>query len=332
MTALANFRHMAKGGESREQVHANLPDTTNNTPGVSATTLFAFQSYFDDTLLQQALLQQSKNEPIVNSVKPALGVATPMVKTNVGGYAIGLHPSSQTPVAVLPLVGGQTSSPQPIILKPGQVYRPQGRPGNKPGHFSAVNWGIPFGWLGGGVATLYIFSSPDADVDWSGNPEIIFHRQRMKIVAPADLGVTVANAPKNWPLRFPWTQAVRGADNVDQKGQAIIGVEPTRVLMTLRLGNLAAASRMRILAQESNDFGLSSSGGLIAAETVFQDYVWGAYTVNGGGGNLGTNYPVVEPSGPWYRLAADDGGIQLIDMSGGALANAYVDVVRYGRL
>lgn len=327
MTALANFRHMAKGGESHEETHARLPDT--NKPGVSATTLFPFQSYFDDALLEQALLQQSKNEPIVNSVKPALGAATPMVKTNVGGYAIGLHPSSQTPVAVLPLVGGQASSPQPVILKPGQIYRPHGRPGNKPGHFSAVNWGIPFGWLGGGVATLYIFSSPDADVAWAGNPEIIFHRQRMQIVAPAALP---ADAPKNWPLRFPWTQAVRGADNVDQKGQAIVGVEPTRVLMTLRLGNLAAAARMRILTQESNDFGLNSSGGIIAAETIFQDYQWGSYTVNGGAGNLGTNFPVVEPSGPWYRLAADDGGVQLVDMSGGALTNAFVDVVRYGRL
>lgn len=328
MTALANFRHLARGGQPTEQKHTILPDTDQ--PGVSSTVLFPYQSYFDTVLLQQALLLQSKNEPIVNSLTPAVGtVATPMVKTNVGGYTFGLHPSSQTPVAVQPLVGGQPSSPQPIILKPGQIYRPHGRPHAKNGNFSALNWGIPFGWLGGGVATLYIFPSPDADCAWPGNPEIVFHRQRMRIVAPAALP---ANAPKNWPMRFPWTQALRGASSVDQSGQAVIGVEPTRVLMTLRLASLAAPATMRIIIHESNEFGLDGAGAVIPAEAVFQNFIWGTYVANGGAGNLATNYPVVEPAGPWYRLSADDGGITLVDMSASTLTSAYVDVTRFGRL
>lgn len=330
MTALANFRQHARGdGNPSEKDWSVLPDT--HQPGVSVTQLFPFQSYYDDALLEHALLQQSKNEPIVNSLSPALGAGavTKMITSNVAGYCLGLHPSSQLPVAVQPLVGGQPASPQPVILKPGQIFRPHGRPYGKKGNFSGVNWGVPFGWLGGGIATLYIFPSPDADVAWPGNPEIIFHRQRMQIVAPAALP---ANAPKNWPLRFPWTQAARGATPIDQSGMATIGLEPTRVLMSLRLGSLAAASRMRILMQETNDFDLDSSGAVIATPVRFQDYVWGTYTANGGAGNLGTNYPVVEPPGPWYRIEADDGGIQLVDMSASTLTGAFVDVERFGRL
>lgn len=333
MTALANFRHLARGGEPVEEKHSVLPDT--NQPGTSVTILFPYQSYFDDTLLEKALLLQSKNSPIVDSKTPVTGtVATPMVTTNVGGYAFGLHPSSQTPVAVLPLVGGQPSSPAPIILKPGQIYRPHGRPGNQNGSFSGLNWGIPFGWLGGGMATLYVFSSPDSDVAWPGNAEVIFHRQRMKVYDPADLGPTVVNAPYNWPLRFPWTQALRGASSIPQNGAAIISIsEPTRVVMSLRLGSLAVATRMRILMQRTNDFDLDGAGAVINTPVRFQDYVWGTYAANGGAGNLGTNYPVVEIAGPAYRIAADDGGVVLVDMGGAsAIGGEYVDVVRYGKI
>jgi hypothetical protein len=327
MTALASFRHLARGGQPVEQKHSTLPDTDQ--PGVSVTALFPFQSYYDTALLEKALLQQSKNEPIVNSLTPALGAVTPMIKTNVGGYTFGLHPSSQTPVAVLPLVGGQPSSPQPIVVKPGQIIRPHGRPHAGNGNFSALQWGIPFGWLGGGMATLYIFPSPDADAAWPSSPEIIFHRQRMQILAPAALPVA---APKNWPTRFPWTQALRGASSVDQSGQAVIAIEPTRVLMTLRLTALAAASRMRILMHETNDFGLDANGAVIPGEAIWQDYTWGTYTALAGP-NFVTAYPVVEPAGPWYRIAADDGGISLADVSAaGGLTNAYVDVERLGRL
>jgi hypothetical protein len=71
---------------------------------------------------------------------------------------------------------------------------------------------------------------------------------------------------------------------------------------------------------------------VILTPARFQNYTWGSYAVNGGAGNLGTNFPVVEPPGPWYRLAADDGGVQLVDQSGGSLTGAFVDVTRYGRL
>jgi len=318
--AFANFSKLARGELGVPQRHTILPDTTS--PGVSITQLFKYQSYYDDALLQNAILIQSQNEPIVGST---------LQKSNVAGYCFGLHPSSQCPIAVQPTVGGQGASPQAVILRPGQIYRPHGKPGEGSGNFSGLNWGIPFGWLGGGVATLYVFPSPDADAAWPGNAEVLFHRQRMQIV-----GLPLpANAPKNWPLRFPWTQAARGPLPISQAGAAIISVsEPTRIEMSLRLPSLGAPANMRFIFQGTNDLDLDSLGNVILTPNRFVDYIWGTYAANGGVGNLSVNFPVKELTGEVPRLAADDGGVQLFDLDAGAtgITGAFVDVARYGKI
>lgn len=320
MTAAVHFPRPTRAGASVVRAYDQLPDTKS--PGVAITNLFKYQSYYDSTLLQNALLLQAQNEPIVGSTAQ---------KANIGGYAFGLHPSSQTPVAIQPIIGGQGASPQTVILHPGQLYRPHGRPNGEPGNFSGFNWGLPFGWLGGGVATLYVFPSPDADAAWPGNAEVLFHRQRIAIKQPADLAGLGA-APKNWPLRFPWTQAV-GAAGQTQAGAAIVSVaEPTRVLLSLRSNALAAASDMRVVWQADNDFDLDSTGAVILTTPRFITTTWGTYAANGGGGNLGTNFPVMELTGEIERIAADDGGVVFVDMSGGNLTGLFVDVARYGRL
>ena len=89
---------------------------------------------------------------------------------------------------------------------------------------------------------------------------------------------------------------------------------------------------MRILFQSDNDFDLDSAGAVIAAGVRFVDFTWPSYVVTGGTGNIGNGFPVFELTGPASRLAADTGGVQLVDMSGGTLASQYVDVVRYGRI
>ena len=152
----------------------------------------------------------------------------------------------------------------------------------------------------------------------------------MVITAPAGLAALAA-ARKNWPLRFPWTQAVQGANLVLQGGQANIAVEPTKTLMMLRLATLAAPATMRIALHETNDYNLDSAGAVIATETVCYDYTWGTWAGSGGGGNLATQYKTDFMPNPMVRLAADDGGMVLVDMTG-TLAGQYVDIVRYGRL
>jgi hypothetical protein len=324
-SAYANFKALARGiGQPVVREEQILPDTSS--PGVSITAVFGFQSYFDTTLLETAILEQAANQPIVDNE------VAPQIQANIPGYTFGLHPSSQTPIAIQPLVGGQPASPQAIILRPGQIYRPHGRPWGKAGNFSGFRWGLPFGWLGGGMATLYVFPSPDADAAWPGNAEVIFHRQTMQIADPAALP---ANAPFNWPMRFPWPHAFRtaGTAAVDQTGAPTVAIsEPTRVIWSLQLDALAAPAETRALIQASNDFDLDAAGLPIATPVRFVDYTWGTYA-QFGAGNLGTAFPVFQAPPELVRIAADDGGVQLVDISvGGDLVGVFVDVVRYGKI
>ena len=294
-----------------------VPETRAPVQTIAQT--FAFQSYFDSTLLETAILPQTPNNPIVD-----------VRNKEVTGYALGLTPWSQTPIAVQFMVGGQPSSSAPITIKPGEIVRPYGLPaGESRSAFSGFKFGLPFGWLGGGLASLVVFSSPDSDVLWPGNPEIIFHRTRMRIVAP---GAIPANARKNWPMRFPWTQAI-GNTGLKQDGAPNIAIEPTYTAMSLRTPVLAAPADMRILIQASDPFDRDSAGVPVLSPVRFVDYTWGSFLATGGAGNLGTNYPVDFMPPNALRLAADDGGICLVDMSpGGVLAGLEVDIVRYGRL
>lgn len=315
---LREYSAVARGAAPREQ-NVLIPGISS--PAQQLSKLFAYQSYFDSTLLERAILTQTRNEPIV---------ASTAAEEQIPGYAIGLHPSSQTPVAIQFKIGAQKSSSQAIILKPGQVVRPYGLPkGVSDGSFSGFVWGLPFGWLGGGQATILVFQTPDADVAWPGDSEVIFHRQRMQILAQAALP---AAAPKNWPLRFPWLQAIRGTDSVSQQGDALISVaRPTRVIMRLRVSTLAAAATMRIIFHETNDFDLDEDGAVIANQVGFIDQTWDLFASAGAAGNLATQYPYIEIDDIISRLAADNGGIQLMAMDA-ALNSLYVDVVRYGRL
>lgn len=330
MTAFANFR-AAAAGQPIIKTHGILPDTKS--PGVQLTNLFKYQSYYDSTLLEAAMLEQSLNEPIVRST---------LRRENVGGYSFGLHPSSQTLIAIQPILGGQKESPQAVVLRPGQIYRPNGRPTDEPGFFSGFNWGLPFGWLGGGLATLYVFPSADADVAWPGNAEILFHRQRMLVYGPSNAasipgGVGTGRAPYNWPLRFPWPNAVRGATQLSQRGSPSVSIsDPTRIMMSLRTPALANPVSMRIYFQSTNDLDLDSAGAPILTQVRFIDYVWGSYAApNAALGvnapNFVTQFPVAELTGEICRLAADDGGILLWDDSD-TLTGLFVDIARYGKV
>lgn len=315
--SVAAFSSAAKS-ESIADTKPVIPETLG--PAQQVSRVLPFQSYFSDTLLQQALQPQRRNDPIV---------ATTAREEQIPGYSIGLHPSSQTPIALQFKIGGKFSSAAPLVLKPGQVARPLGSPrGVANTQFSGFVWGIPFGWLGGGLATLVVNPSSDADMAWAGNPEVIFHRQRMLIAAPA--GVPTS-APLNWPTRFPWSQARSGAlaSPVLQTGDPLIAVEPTRVLMRLRLNTLVNPADMRLLFQGTNDFDLDAAGAVVASPVGFIDVTWGSFVSSGA--NMTVQYPYMDITGLPSRLAADDGGVQLVDLTG-TLADNYVDVVRYGRL
>lgn len=287
---------------------------------------FTWQSYFDSTLLQNAVLSQPANTTIVSPVE-----------NQFPGYAIGLHPSSQTAISVIVKGFGTTGNSSIYTLVPGQIITPFG--GNK---FRSFRWGLPFGWLGGGMANLLVLQNPYEPEMFSARPEIPYHRARFQVLQPATLLATggTNNAPLNWPGRFPWINAAISISGqvVPQAGNPSVSPEPTRILMTLRgVASLATPTPMRAIIQASDEFGLDA-GGVAGATTLtnspFQEIVWPAWNSIGTNGNLAAQNPVLEfdTTSPLVRLAADSAGVVFVDDSGaGVLANAFVDVVRYGR-
>lgn len=289
-------------------------------PAIELVEKFAYQSYFDTTLGAAALLRQPPNEQIVPST---------LAKADVAGYAVGLHPSSQTPVAVRFLGGEQQGSSATFRLKPGQVLRPFGSPG-APGKFSGFEWGLPFGWLGGGNAMLVVFRTSDSSVDWIDRSEIVFHRTRIPILAKADVP-TAAALVKNWPTRFPWPHATRGADALTQRGSPVLSVNPTRCAMTLRAANLAASETMRVYLIGGDEWAEDSAGDIdLSAVPPAFDVVWSIWA-SVASANYATQYQTQFTPAEIFRFGANDGGVVFVDVTGG-LAGSYVDVVRYGVL
>lgn len=320
MNSTKSLRHYndIATSQSAPRAQSILPEVS--APCQQVTKIFPYQSYYDDTLLQTAVLSQPPNQPIIQST---------LATQAIPGYAIGLSPDSDTPVAIRFNLGAQTSSSQTIILAPGQVVRPFGIPvGADRGAFSGFDWGLPFGWLGGGVATLLVFSTPDSDVAWPGQPEIVFQRQRMIVSDQASLP---AAAPFNWPLRFPWQHMFNST--IQQYGQPQFSITPSRVMMRLRLNTLAAPATMRMLFQGSNEFDIGATGTGTPSTTPVSYFpiTWGSFAASGGAGDLATQYPVEQLEDSFIRLGCDNGGVSLVS-SDAALIGQYVDVVRYGRL
>lgn len=292
-------------------------------PAVELTTKFAYQSYFDSTLGAAAIQRQAPNQQIVEST---------LESSDLSGYAVGLHPSSQTPVAISFRGGQQQGSSATFRLKPGEVIRPFGSPHGASGKFSGFDYGLPYGWLGGGNVLLVVFRTADATVDWLDRSEIIFHRVRLPILAPASVPAAAA-LPFNWPSRFPWPKAVRGANALTQAGAPILSVNPTRIAMTLRVASLTASETMRMYFIGSDEWSEDSSGNIdLAAVPPAYDVVWGTWA-SLASANYATQYQTQFLPPEAYRFSANEGAMLLVDQSGGGgLTGAYVDVVRYGVL
>lgn len=291
-------------------------------PVVQVAARFPFQSYFDSVLLERAILTQKQGEPIVSSTKQTVSVS---------GYALALHPSSKAPVAVRFAKGGQQGDSTTYVLKPGQILRPVGFTGQDQ-RFSGFDYGLPFGWLGGGPVTLLVLRSPDAEALFIDRTEIIFQRQRVKILAPADVPDTadLTTFPFNWPVSFPWAHAYSG-DFPQQGKQPLLSVSPTRVALSLA-AELADPATMRLYFSGTNDFGLDKDSVADLTDVRAVDIIWGTWSyLPSPTMPIQAQYQFLPPEG--FVLSANDGALILVDASGtGALAGKYVDIVRYGVL
>jgi hypothetical protein len=273
--------------------------------------IFPIQSFFDNAALSQALLVQSRGNGVVVADK----------QPNVKGSFVGLSPDSQTPVAFRPLSVDKTVGAQTIILVPGQVIR------------IAVNgfeWGLPYGWLGGGLANLIVANNEDPFINWPQvKTEVLLHRFRAQIQADgASAGLTYT---ASMPNRFPWPSAQRsGTTATSQAGQPIIAPELTRVALRLRVNNLAATADMRIVFKATDDFDTGSDG--LTPGTADFSYVNVTFP-QADPGALSLSFPVVEANLP-ARLGGDVSTIALVDLTGASalLASKFVDILRYGKI
>lgn len=270
---------------------------------------FLFQSYFDSTDEKNALLVQATNDMIVASTKKA---------SQGRGYAVGVAGFSDTPVAFR--FNGSERESSVLFCRPGQVLRP--------GRFDSFEYGLPFGWLGGGHALIYVAHEEDVALDLGATKqEIIFHRTRVQIEASA---ADLPALKRNWPLHFPWTRAARGTAPSDQSGSPIIRVYPTRALMRLR-SEIVVNKVVQLVFRGSREFDEASDGTftLTDATTTFVEVSFAASTDP-------TTAPALFPTATipedFLHLACDEGGLTLLGLGDAALTAVEVDIVRFGRI
>lgn len=307
-------------------VQALKSDVSHKGSIVQINDLFALQSFFDatpETLTPQgqAVLVQPKNEAIVPSTfKP----------TQQRGYALGLAPWSETPVAVEFILGPQGKA-STIILKPGQIVRPQGVD-----EFTGFNYGIPTGWLGGGASSLCVFKTREADVKWNGiQSEIIFHRYTTTILEGVGAGIALTPPTYvNLPTRFPWiknNRFVSGTLSEAQNGQGAISIsEVTKMLLRLNYdGDISAGNAASVVFWGTDPFGIGADG-LTAnsADQYFQDIYFPDNTVV----PVGNRSPIVSLSKEFGSIPANQWGFAIYAPAGSPLVGKTVNVVRYGRL
>jgi hypothetical protein len=284
--------------------------------------LFQYQSFFDSTALEQAILTQPQGEAIISSTGR---------DEEIGGYSVTLHPRSETPVAIRFKASSKEGNSYPIILTPGQSIRPFGTRA-----FQGFRWGLPFGWLGGGLATIVVTQDKDLETHFKAEPrEMIFHRTRMLVRASA-FDFTAFVVPPNWPTRFPWAGAIRaGVSPINQAGASMLSVQPTRTQLRFRQAAQALPCTVRFIFYGSNAFDLNSVGVIDATALAYEEV--GVPSIAAAGLNGAAQYPTVEvQSGLLASLGAElaiGGGVAAISMGdGGNIDNTYVDVVRYGTL
>jgi hypothetical protein len=207
---------------------------------------FAFQSSLAVGAGGEArsISDQKMNEAVVAATRQV---------AHSSGYHLGLHPCSEVPVAVKFTGRGETAA---VILKPGETI--------SPGAFDGFEWGLPFGWLGGGHALLYVVHRENSRIEWPAiQREVVIQRVALPVGA-----LTYDEA--NWPSRFPWPNAKRGANAIPQSAKSILSIQPTRVFARYN-GTVGAADLVIGLTFTSDD--LFGTDGVYATITFPANHV-----------------------------------------------------------
>jgi hypothetical protein len=267
-------------------------------------TSYQFQSYFDSALLHTAIQLQSPGDAIVASTKQF---------SQSKGYGIAVHPQADCPMAFR--FRGGSADGATLIVCPGQVFYP--------GSFDTFEYGLPFGWLGGGSALFYILHHPEARVDFSGagRAPIVCHRARFIIE-----GAFPGTVSRNWPRTFPWPAAAMGAGPAPQDGAPLIDFEPEIAIMRLR-SSIANPATLTFQWHGVDDLDLTGANPPVLTLTDYTDTDISFPAVPAGSGG----FPFVTMPPEIHRLGCSTGGLNIIDPTT-ALNGVYIDIVRYCRL
>lgn len=293
------------------------------------TKVFPFQSYFDASFEAltpnpgSALLPQPPNSGIIQS--------TLQDKNQSEMYAIGLAPWSEAPIAASMQTGSAGGLSSPIILRPGEVIAPAGLArGTQFRSFKGLQWGLPFGWLGGGLVSVFLFRSPDSLPAWMyGKKEVCFHAFQSTILA-ANVAPPAAQRT-NWPTRFPWSKAYRGVGvtAVNQANGPNISVVPTKTILRLNGVNLAAAEACRVVFWGTDTLDHGADGVTpVATQSSYWEFTWPTNTAGG----WPAHQQMVALPDEFSMLAANSWGITIEALAGGALVGATVNIARFGMI
>lgn len=248
-----------------------------------------------------ALATQAPGDAIVSSTRR---------EAQTPGVAVALHPASESPVAVR-FRGGSADSAT-LVLTPGQVFHV--------GDFKSFEWGLPFGWLGGGTVLLYVLHTPEAKVDFAGlsTGPVIFHRLRIPVEA-----VGANPTPANWPGAFPWPSAARTiAPAMLQGGTAIVPLTMAHAMF--RLGQVVEAPVPLVLVWTGADpLDIGPTGAVAAGKTLYE-LTFPASIGASAAGAVAWIPPEV------HELTGGATVMQVMDPSGTYVGQT-VDVVRYCR-
>lgn len=231
------------------------------------------------------------------------------------GYGIVNESSSQAPVAIR--FYGKTSS-APVILRPGEsVY---------PGEFDSFEYGLPFGWAGGGIVMLKVAQAKEARFDLTtARPELIYWRTALKVEAEAS---PLPTLKRNWPSSFPWEFGL-GQGGANQNGQPILRVEPVRTFLFLPNAGVAAGLAAGG-AYNARLYFRSVIGDLAVDPNLASFFADVSWVVPAGG----LIFPgvIAELPATFDRLDLNNGGVTITSPDGSLAVADYCYAVRYGRI
>lgn len=267
---------------------------------------YAIQRYIEPTT-GGYFLPQSPGSAIVKS--------TLQTWQSGHGYGIVNESTSMAPVAIQ--FYGRAASAA-FILRPGEAIYP--------GEFDSFDYGLPFGWAGGGVVMLKVALAPNVRFEIpSARPEIPYWRVILAVEADAS---PLPTLKRNWPSKFPWEHATGSAAGANQAGVPSIHVEPSRTLLFLPTVGVNAGI---------------APGGAYNARLFFRTDV--ATSDEQGSGDYSCDVSWVAPAGgaiipglvaelpaQFDRLDLNQGGVTITSPDGSLAVADWCVAVRYGRI